>query len=206
MKHLANVLGVAALFTVFSTAQAAPTGWYAGLSLGQSDYDVSTSDFDDGGVISGSVDETDTGMKLFFGNRVNENVSIEFGYLDLGEATLEGVSDGTGFFWFPGDISADVEGDGIHLAILGNIPVSDRFELMAKAGFLMWDLSIDLTDSWGTVSADEDGTDLFFGVGLNYAITDKVSIRGEWELYTVDIGASEEIDINLLSAGVTFRF
>ena len=207
MKQSVTLLGVFVLLALSTTTHAAQLGWYSGVGFGQSDYDLGVSDFDDGSVISGSVDETDSAFKIFLGNRVNENVSIEFGYLDLGEATFEGVSDGTGLvFKTPGPVSGDAEADGVQFAVIGNVPVNDRLYIMAKAGFFMWDLSASLSDITGTESGDEDGTDLFFGLGLNYAITDKVSIRGEWEMYSMDIGFAGDIDVNLLSAGVTFRF
>ena len=210
MKQSVALLGVFVLLALSTTTHAAQLGWYGGVGFGQSDYDLGVSDFDDGSVISGSVDETDSALKIFLGNRVNENFSIEFGYLDLGEATFEGVSDGSALFfdglWEAGPISADVETDGIHLAFIGNVPISDRLDFMAKAGFFLWDVSIVITDTSGSYSGDEDGTDLFFGLGLGYEITDQIAIRGEWERYSMDFGIDGDIDADLFSASLIFRF
>ena len=210
MKQSVTLLGVFLLFALSATTHAAQPGWYGGVGFGQSDYDLGVSDFDDGSLLSGNVDETDTAFKIFLGNRINENVSIEFGYLNLGEATFEGVSDGSALLfdglWEAGPVSADAETDGIHLAFIGNIPISDRLGLMAKAGLFVWDVSLGLSDTSGSYSGDEDGTDLFFGLGLDYEITDKVAIRGEWERYSMDFGIDGDIDADLFSASLIFRF
>ena len=50
-------------------------------------------------------------------------------------------------------------------------------------------------------SAKEDGTDVSFGIGVNYHFTRNLGVRAEWEMFTTD-----EADATLLSVGVVWRF
>ncbi len=45
----------------------AQTGWYFGLGAGERENEISLSDIDDGSLISGSADDSDTGTKFFAG-------------------------------------------------------------------------------------------------------------------------------------------
>ncbi len=91
-------------------AASAQTGWYFGVGGGEAEVDLSLSDIDfDGSLISGSVDDSDTGTKFFAGFRFNENVAVEGAFVDLGEVSIDATSNGLGFFFFPGPVSAEAD-------------------------------------------------------------------------------------------------
>ncbi|HEY9530650.1 MAG TPA: outer membrane beta-barrel protein, partial [Burkholderiales bacterium] len=54
--------------------------------------------------------------------------------------------------------------------------------------------------SVGGVSADDDSTELTFGVGAQYDVSRNLGIRAQWQRY----GADEDIDV--ISLGVVFKF
>lgn len=154
-RTLAAVLLGAAAFG----AQAADTGFYAGVGAGQSLVDEA------------SYDDEDTAFSIFGGYQFNHWFGLEGGYADLG--TLE--SDGIG---------RDLEASAVYLTAVGTVPFTDRFSGYAKAGFQRWDLDTALPGATGT--SDDNGTDPTYGVGLQYRFTDKVALRGEYSRFEIE--------------------
>ena len=153
-------------------AASAQPGWYFGAGTGETEgIDLSLSDLDDGSFISGSVDDSDTGTKFFAGFRFKENVAVEGAFVDLGEVSIDATSNGSGFLFAPGPVSFEADIDGINIALVGIWPVGDKVDVIGKLGFFMWDVESSLSNSaFGSVSADDDGTDTMFGVGGQFRI------------------------------------
>ncbi|HEX7043037.1 MAG TPA: outer membrane beta-barrel protein [Burkholderiales bacterium] len=206
MKRHAWLLALA----LMALAPAARGEGYIGLGGGKSDADISVEAeevlFGIGGEcglnVTCAFDESDTGFKIFGGNRFNPYFALELSYIDFGEfsATAVGPSTSGGTLRFR--LLADVWAIGI--AGLGLIPAG-RFDVFVKAGAAYW--SADLTASaidtvFGAVSETDtrDGGNLLWGAGLQWN-GERVSLRAEFERVDVD-----EIDIDLVSASAIFRF
>ncbi len=158
-------------------------GGFFGVSIGQVEVDVSTSDFDDGSLISRDVDDTDTVWKLFGGYRFNKNLAIEGGFADGGEIKFDGVSAG-GFLWAPGPVSATVETESIYVAVVGVIPFK-KWALFGKLGFHRWEADSSVTNTIiGAFSFDDDGTDPMYGIGVEWRPTERLGVRFEYEVFT----------------------
>jgi len=149
-------------------------GVYAGFSLGNASLDESEID-------------SAVGWKLFGGYEVSDNIAIEGGYTSFGEMD---ISD----FWY----SATLEITGFELAAVGSYPINDQLSLLGKLGFLRWDAEFDFS---GLGSVSTSGTDIFFGLGGQYNLSDNLDVRATWERYTV-----EDTDADLLSASVVYSF
>ena len=93
--------------------------------------------------------------------------------------------------------SGSVESDGIQFAGVGIIPVNPQFDVFGKLGFFMWDVSA--SGPGGT--ADDDGTDLMFGVGAAWKFSPQLAARAEWERFDLDGD-----DVDFLSIGLQFNF
>lgn len=152
------------------------TGWFADVSVGQSDVDVS------------GYDE-DTSYKIGAGYMFNDNWSAGIEYVDLGEfdITVPGV---TG--------SADV--DGFNFYGRFSFPVNDSFNLFAKAGLFAWDGSASASGPGGSASLNGDGTDLSLGLGAEYKLNNSVSLKVEYERFDSDD------DVDTITGGIAFRF
>jgi hypothetical protein len=50
-------------------------------------------------------------------------------------------------------------------------------------------------------SAKTDGTDISFGLGVNYNFTRNLGVRAEWERFKLD-----DADADLISVGIVWRF
>ncbi|MYM63047.1 porin family protein [Pseudomaricurvus sp. HS19] len=145
------------LLSAAATAQSGETGsFYAGVSLGLTDVDVSG--FDKGRSIA-----------LVGGYRVNENLALEGSYIDLGEA-----EDGP---W-------TIEADGFNFAAVGILPINDQFEVFGKLGLFGWDASVHRS-GYGQVESD-DGIDLSIGFGASLELTPEISVVAEYQHFELD--------------------
>ncbi|MDP1929701.1 MAG: outer membrane beta-barrel protein [Thiobacillus sp.] len=170
---------------------------YVGGNLGQSSSDISCA----AGV---SCDDSDTAWKIYGGLEINEYISMEVGYIDLGEVTYTGTRTGTR------------ETNGMIMAVVGTYAINPSFTLSSRGGMNFLNTEVN-----GTIAAtptnptnnNTGDTDVVwsFGVGAQYNITPSVGLRLDWERF-FEAGSSDynggtgEADIDLLSAGVVYKF
>lgn len=203
-KHLLFLALTAALSV--TTVQAADTGFYIGGSFGQSKIsDFNGSDADAelaslGITSTTSADDKDTGWKAFAGYRIMKYLAVEGAYTNFGEATANTVITAP----TAGTVNTDLESESWSISAVGILPLNDQFSLFARLGVNVWniDISASGTGSGAVVVSDsEDGTDVVYGLGAAYNITQNLSVRGEWERYDFDGD-----DIDLLSVGLAWSF
>ena len=186
------IVGAAlALSGAFAAGPAAAQA-YLGGSIGQSDIDDQIAT---GLITGGSVDGTDTAFKIFGGYMFNRHFGLELAYVDLGEASYSG-----NFFGLP-VTGGRVALTGLNVSALGALPIGERFSVFGKIGLFMWEAEASDTTGGVPFSAQQDGTDLAFGVGLGYQFTRNLGVRAEWEMFT-----TEDADSNLISVGLLWRF
>lgn len=166
-----------AFFFAFSApASAQDAGWYIGGSYGMTTYDL-------GGVPAGvSIDDSDTGFKLFGGFQFTKNWGAEAGYVDFGKASLSGPASG------------DVGITAFTFAGTGTLPLGQNFSLVGKLGLAMWDTN-------GSASSGDNGTDLYYGVGARYDFNKNLGLVADYEV--VD---TENDSVNMISLGVRYKF
>ena len=120
-------------------------------------------------------DESDTAFKILGGYQINRNIAAEFAYGQLLD-------------------KGGVEITAWELSGIYSFPLGNKFSIFGRLGFAMWDADA------GAAGSD-DGTDLLFGAGVQYDLTNKLGIRGQWTRYDV---ADEDAD--LFSIGLIYRF
>lgn len=141
------------------SATANADGGYVGLSLGQTDVDLSGFDDANSKAISG-------------GYRFNKNFAIEAAYIDLGES-----EDDIDPIW-------TLETDGFNFSAVGIIPVSDKVDIFGKVGVFTWEVTLDEA-GYGEL-ASEDGTDISFGIGASVNLTEQFGIVVEYQKFDLD--------------------
>lgn len=203
----------AVLLAEVAFASGAQADWYAGVGAGQSKFNDSPTSCSDLGLDPGcsfSVDDKDTGWRLFGGYRFNPNGAVELGYVDLGKAKIKDVR-GT-VTGIPVTASGDFKATGVDVSLLGLLPFTKEFGGMARIGLMHWDAKASASASalgFSTSASDSaTGTDLTYGLGLTYDFTNTVGGRLEWQRYK-DVGddnTTGKADIDLLSLSVLFRF
>lgn len=164
---------------------------YLGGSLGQATSDVPCS-------AGTSCDDTGNAWKIFGGLEVNEYISMEVGYADMGEVKYTGALTGT----------RDV--NGMTMQVVGTLALNEQFTLIGKGGFGI--LHSDIKGSAPGPRTNVEDTDLewMLGLGAQYNFTPSVGLRLEWERY-FEVGGKDatstgEADIDLITAGLVFKF
>jgi len=176
MKYFKSKNTLIALSVIASISMTAPLFAKEGLYIGV----VSTQTF----VDEHGFDEDDTGGKLFAGYRFNNYIALEGGYYDFGEI---------------GSHNNQVDINGFSLAAIGSLPVSSNLSLFAKVGAHNWD-----ADARGSVAdhfSETGDTDAFYGLGVDYVVSENWQVRGEVERYEV-----EDFDIDSISLGISYNF
>ena len=209
---VAGLLITAVPFRVTADEQ----GWYVGgAAFGRVIVDRNVSDFDDGSITSGRVDDKDSGWKLAGGYRYSRHLAVEFGHASLNndsddETTFNGQSDGSGSKYAAGAVSVDIDDPkAYYLAAVGRLPMplgpppyDNRLALIGKIGVTSWEAKETTIDSNGKVDKDKDGTNFMAGFALEYKWPNGFAIRSEIEFFR-DI-VDEQYELNTI--GLTYDF
>ena len=155
--------------------------------------------------ISSTLDEKDSGYSLFAGLPLNENLDIEVSYNDFGEASLSGVS-GNQFIYegttyeFNATATLAVKASSMGVGVKQKYELSEGVMLYGKLGVHQWDSELSIASTTATANADEDGTDVFYGVGLEVNL---VNLKGRvgYSMYDLD---GEEVDS--INVGFSYNF
>lgn len=178
-------------------------GPYIGLGYGRSSADTGLKS-----IVSGNLDKKDKSWKIFGGFNVNEHISLEASYNKLGKTGL--TLDPGGSVKIASEtltntgttslkIGTDTKSYGV-AAILGK--TMGRFRPFVKLGLHRW--NTDLTGTSGlnaSVSGDESGTDLFYGLGVEWAASKAVGVQLEYESY--DVGGP---DVDVVGVALRYSF
>jgi OOP family OmpA-OmpF porin len=171
------------LMLLAPTAYSQDNGPFIGASIGSAGLD---DDFD--GL---SIDESGTAFRIVAGWRFNEYFALEGGYHDFGDFEQAFVVDGE-------ELNVALSADGFTLGAVGSIPLSERFSLMGRAGMFFWDGNAEINN---VSQATPEDNNLFFGAGLNFQLTQKMRLTGDWTRYDL-----EDTISNVFSVGLEYRF
>jgi OmpA-OmpF porin, OOP family len=182
MAALALAVAVGSGFAVMTQSAMAEPGIYIGAAYGMASVDGE--EFDDDTQV----------LKAFVGGKFNDYIGVELAANDYGEAEGRGYK---------------TELTGYTAALVGYLPMGDRFDLFAKIGNLWWKNDFTVLG----YSDDITGDELFFGLGGQFNFSENFALRLEWERYEVDL-TSDEIgfdldttyDVDVASLGVAFTF
>lgn len=204
MKKIIATLGLC-LLASSSLAQtsADKNPFYLGLSGGQTKIDTGVTRL----TGTATLDEKDTGYKIFGGLKIDSIWGAELQYVDFGKASLKGNTgdqfnyQGTQYEFTANNAEISLKAKSYGVAMLAGYDVSKVFRPFAKVGLHHWKSTESATSSAGNASLSNSGTDLFYGVGVQFSFTDRVAARLEAEQYKFD---SDKVQ--LISAGLTVSF
>lgn len=150
------------------------------------EFGIGQAEIDVGAVPAGvSVDDSDTTWNISGGWMFHPNVGAEIGYRDLGEVTVSG-----------GGFSGGVEVTGFQLGAVGRFAITERFSIVPRIGFYLWE-----SEGSGSFAGDDDGSDLYFGVGADFAVTKQITVGAHFVRFDID---GDDVDVFEVRAG--FRF
>lgn len=159
--------------------------WFVGLGLG-----AGTSDEKVEMANGMNSFETASITKLFGGYWISPHIGVEaaynyFGNFDSNDSVIQHTLDI----------------DSFSMGLIGRLPLSEQFSIMAKAGAMRWATEEEYT------GAENDGTTAFGGVGVEYKPFQHFGFRADWELMNkVDTEQTGEFKINIVTFGVTYHF
>lgn len=207
MKKLLFIIAIICISSMSFAVESSGPSFYIGAGGGNSVVDTGVTNL----TGTASLDDEDSGLKLFGGLKFNKFIGIEASYINLGTATLTGnTGDGFTFdgvaYQFPSD-GWNIEADATTIALeamcflpLDVITGNDSmkfFEPFIKIGMHFWDIEYSVSAAG---IGDDDGTDFVFGTGINFNIIERLTARAEWQRF-----ATEE-DIDFFSASLIFNF
>jgi len=195
---------------VLSRAHAEESRWVVGSALGQAkgqhDNSNVAADLARRGFTANSVAVEDldrTAYRLFAGYRITANWAVEVGYTDLGDVPTSAnatVPAGQAEAYARALLSSlPVSASGYEASCSYRYPFGDAFAFAVRAGAWRWEN--DQRASFGNqrLRASPDGTDVLFGVGLEWNFAAQWAVGAEASRYRTD-----HEDFTVLAANVKF--
>lgn len=216
-------LGTAAIsascFAADFTGWYAGTAWYAGVNVGQAKAHFNESDLNhifasQGLTASSTVDNINTGGKLWGGYRFNPHFAIEGGYVNLGKFTFHSTISAFNGFPVTGTATGNVTARyGVFADAVGIVPLPADFSIFGKLG--AYNLKTELNTSatvlgagTTTINNSHTGGGWEYGAGVTYDFTRNFGARLEWERFSkvVAPNIANKTDVDLLSVGLIYMF
>lgn len=195
--RIAAMLAVAAACCSLDAA-----AFYYGLGAGQStDTEWDDRVIQDGSVSAVEIEDQDTSFRMFAGFELAPNLSLEVGYVNFGEHTTQGDSDGSGGYWSGGPAAVESAVDGFDFGLAAAIPLSRELALLGRVGVLSWEGELTFEDPSFTETYRDRGKDLFFGGGIEFRPDGPLALRAEYSRYSVD-----DIDVDTVTGSLVYRF
>jgi OOP family OmpA-OmpF porin len=183
-----------ALGVASTTALAQEARWLVGLGIG---YQKSEDVCPGAAAAVGTCEEKGTTWKIFGGYQFNPYLGVELGFIDLGDrpAFVSGLG------------AASAQFRIFETLLVATLPVSERFAFYGKAGVYQWDADFEFNPPVAG-SADANGKDYTFGLGVRFNLTRNAALRLEWQRYN-DVGDPAttgrfNVDVFGLSALISF--
>lgn len=168
--------------------------WYGGLSYGQAGHEATGGDIVGSGF-TGSVDGNDSGWKALAGMELwDKYVAAEFGFVSFGEANARGTISGS-------TASGTSKAKAYTAALAGFIPIGSQFGAIIRLGLAGSQVTTTSTASTTTHNSDMK---IFGGFGFQYDFSKSMAARLEVERF--NMGSVGSPYINLISAGLVYRF
>jgi OOP family OmpA-OmpF porin len=196
------------LMLAASGAIAQDSGWYGGLNFGRSWADVDNRAITSVVQANGSTvstlrkTEEDNSWKVLGGYSFNQNLALEASWFDLGQFGFDTAvlpaANGRG--------RSDLEGVGLDL--VGTFPIAERLSFLARLGVNNTRIKDRYTNSFGGRLVNDSDRNWYanYGVGLQFALTDRFDLRTELTRYAINDIRLADNNVDTLSVGVNYKF
>jgi OOP family OmpA-OmpF porin len=126
-----------------------------------------------------STKDKDTAYSFAGGVKLSENAAVELGYTDYGK-----ISDTREFMGSP--YEEVIETSMYSLSMVFGGKVAEKLDGFARLGIAAWDFNYLYSDLGGYFDEDDDGTDVYLGLGLSYSLNEAVDLDLEYQKFEVD--------------------
>ncbi len=159
---------------------------YVGLSLGTTDFKTRC-----GANPALTCDDSKGAFHLFTGGLANPYWGVELGYVHSGNAKRGG---------------GETRAQGLHLSVLGRVPLGNSFSLHAKLGALYGRTRTSAVASSAIPTGSESGWGPTYGLGASLELNRNWSVLLEQNRYEFHFAGVGRESVDVLSLGVNYRF
>ncbi len=174
---------ILSIFLVSPASVLAESGFYVGASIGSADLDE---DFD--GL---EIDTNSTAFRVTGGWSFNDIFALEAGYQGFGDFRQQTLLNGI-------PITVGLSADGYTFGVAGQLPVAERFFVTGRLGAFFWDGTAEIN---GVSQADPGDNNLYYGVGVKYALNEKFALSVDYSRFDL-----EDVQSDMFSFGVQYQF
>ncbi len=210
-QKVARVASIFALTALAgSIARAQDYGWYLGGNLGQTRATIDDERIDANlrakgfTFVSIADDKRSLGGKIFGGYQLNNYLAVEGGYFNLGKFGYTATTVPTG------TLRGNAKMQGLNLDLVGRLPLTDTFSVFGRAGVNYANVRDNFVGTGAVVVQDPNPSkreaNLKVGLGMEYSLSQALSVRGELERYRVNDAVGNHGDVDMLSVGLVYRF
>ncbi len=189
-------------FTIMLTlpvcAVAAPGAYYFGGTVAHVSGKGVTAGLDD--TSNSTLEDTRSGMTLFWGHRFLSGSALELSYIDLGE------SDGASSALVDGQIISNeslrpMNTEGAAVNYITNIPIEKLFEINMSVGVMRWVSEYGYQEDGVSQEASESGFDITYGLGATRDLGQNCIGRFGWTRFQL---AGEAVNVGSIGMAYTF--
>ena len=183
MKKIVIAVALAA-----SSSMALANGVYVGGSVGHTHADLDCAG-------TSSCSNNGTGFKGFVGYQFNDTFSAEFSYFDLGKpnATVDGAN-------------LDLKNTGFGVRGLASYPITKDASAFFALGLNRVKSEATVSFNGMSGSASETSTQPSAAIGVDYALTQSIKLRGEFESTRFNDIAGGSYTVHNFSIGLKASF
>jgi long-subunit fatty acid transport protein len=203
-KYVKNVIAksitISAGLLLSATSHA--NNWLVSVELGRSEANTGnlTTALPSGEVTHFS--DSDTSWSLGIGYQLNNTLTLEAGYIDLGEGDVTITGDSitpTQYHNSVADISP-VLGDGFTLGVRYQLWQQAHISTSVSLGLITWEGDISSTYQAQPITTKRDGNDIYYGLEGHYQLTKQWQLSVGFTRY-----ALEPNDVDVIYMGGAYR-
>jgi OmpA-OmpF porin, OOP family len=195
-----------------ATAQTPAEGGYfygglgAGVSRARIDQDSITSGLAGNGLSTTdfSRDERGRALSIFGGYQMNRHFGLELGYVDMGEFGFLATTSP------PGTLDGRIRLQGLHLDLVGTLPLSPSFSLIGRVG-VQNTRARDKFEGSGAVAVTDPNPSVrsnqpLVGVGMQYEFNPSFLMRAEAQRVRVNDAVGHIGSVNMMTVSLVVPF
>jgi len=203
------VTGLALVLAAVSAGAQEGKG-YVAAGAGVSKYSI---DFCD--VAPSSCDDSDFAWNLRAGYYLFPWLGLEASFLDFGAGTIPGVLANPPANTVPIPTDSDIRTSGFVASVVGRVPVGP-VSVVGRVGWgaitgkfkgnaAVQDVSTGAVQYFSAENRETTGQ-FVYGVGLTFDFARSWTARLDWDRTSAEDGRNPKFDVDMITAGVAFRF
>lgn len=160
---------------------------YVGFNAGETDFALSN------GTGLFANDRKSTAYNLYGGTYFNNNFGVELGYVNFGTVSRAGGSS---------------RAEGLNLALVARLPLSDSFSLLGKLGSTYGRTNVSGLPGSGIASGSDSGFGLAYGIGAELAVNTQWAVVLQYDVHQLHYigGSSDREEMKVTSLGIRYKF